>query len=314
MKIVQILSVSVLAYASLQHGDDCVSSNDGGRIGYHSPGQSDQYLPNCNNALKRELWRVFKKEDGTAYMIPRPDGIAKKIQICADFPPLKDVKIKQKAQEYGLCGENISNPAIVNSMDPTDALAFSTIFHRHLRFVANGNIIEPWVPDEDILLACKHLESENDIKTSKSFCEKVAGRYDPTIVSVDTMFILPTNEAVNELVPALNDVYGIKDPGDSCKFSVWGATFQYPVAKCMAPPEGCTYSREYFINDVGDCIQPQCYAVDTNGNQCEFGKDGHTVQSEIDGLTSRSEGVRNILSYLLIMPVYTIGVIISLLI
>ena len=57
------------------------------------------------------------------------------------------------------------------------------------------------------------------------------------------------------------------------------------------------------LNNVGDCFQPQCYAVDTNGNQCEFGKDSHTVQSEIDGVTSPSEGARNILSFLLVIPI-----------
>ena len=51
-----------------------VGDGDGGRPGYHSPA-GDTYVPNCDVQTLREYWRIFEQADGSAYMIPRPDGL-----------------------------------------------------------------------------------------------------------------------------------------------------------------------------------------------------------------------------------------------
>ncbi len=38
---------------------ECEAETDGSRLCYHSPNPTDTYLPDCDNTLDRELWRVF---------------------------------------------------------------------------------------------------------------------------------------------------------------------------------------------------------------------------------------------------------------
>ena len=52
----------------------CGTRSDGARAGYHAPAENDIWVPDCQNPLAREYWRVFSQDGGTGYVIPRPDG------------------------------------------------------------------------------------------------------------------------------------------------------------------------------------------------------------------------------------------------
>jgi hypothetical protein len=254
----------------------CAAEDNGGREGYHSPGPNDTYLPDCSNPLKRELWRVFQQEDGTAYMIPRPDGLGIKYNLCSNdetdigTPPLVDDTLSSKAEQYGLCDE-IVDPSLLNNMDRADALKFANVFHRQLFFVANGDSIDPWVPDTDVLAACATLPDDDSTAAAKMYCERVKGRCNGSGECVD-IGIIPSSEAVTQLVPALNEIYGAVSTGDQCVSDDWGATFGCPQAGCADAPQDCDYVFDhYVINDIRDCCAELCYAVDSGGNECSGG-------------------------------------------
>jgi hypothetical protein len=76
----------------------CGTREGGGRPGYHSPGGST-WVPDCQNELLREYWRVFSDEGTSAYMIPRPDGAAEIQPVCADASH----ELRPLVDRYGLC-------------------------------------------------------------------------------------------------------------------------------------------------------------------------------------------------------------------
>lgn len=240
-------------------------SDNGGRLGYHSPLETDVYLKDRNNPLKRELWRVFQKEDGTAYMIPRPDGLGLTYYLCEDWSPWKE-----KAMAYGLCNETVTDPTMINNMDPDDALLFANIFHRQLMFEhrdmdTDFPSLAPWVPDEDLLLACAELHAPQE--ETQDYCIAVEARCNEYGECIE-LGIAPSVTALEELVPALTDIYGILPDGSPCDPEEWGVSFGCPVAKCPAPPGGCEYVDEYRLNEVRDCCAVLCFATDSLGNEC----------------------------------------------
>jgi hypothetical protein len=280
--------------------------SDGSRPCYHVPGPNDLYLSNCNNnnnnnnnnndnndnennsnPLKREYWRIFQKQDGTAYMIPRPDGLGVKYQICSDVVTTQTTQatkgksietINNKANQYGLCNDqqqqqqqNTLAVNVINSMNSNDALEFSTIFHRQLKFTQVGNSIDPSAFHDDIIAACKNiLEEENTQAHSYTYCHEVKNKCCEAGHCIESISN-PSQAAMDELIPALNNLYGVMDIGDTCNIKEWGNTFGCPVAKCMAPPSGCSYKFDsYVINASGDCCARMCYAVDANGDECGF--------------------------------------------
>ncbi|CAB9524844.1 expressed unknown protein [Seminavis robusta] len=258
-----------LSMAFIPTGDcsDTTGTN-GGRVGYHSPSPTDVYLPDCQNPLQRELWRVFVQEDGTAYMIPRPDGLGITYGLCNN--DAFDQELMAKAQQYGLCDETVTDPTVINSMTPEDALRFANAFHRQLRFsISDDNQIYPWAPDEDILLACENITSQ----AALGHCEALANRCNDDTGECIEIGVIPSVEAVQELVPALNALYGVLEEGETCiPSTVFGPTFGCPVADCFAEQSaGCEYDTAgapFSVNELGDCCQRQCYAVDSNGNEC----------------------------------------------
>lgn len=285
-----LLLIEVTANRGAASAIDCLGdvTDDGGRIGYHSPSPTDTYFPDCQNPLQRELWRVFEQQDGTAYMIPRPDGLGAKYNLCPSSeddntstgapppPPLVEPELSDKAQQYGLCDEIVTDPSIINSMDTTDALQIANALHRQLKFrVVNHNseqpYLDPWAPDNDILDACEYLSSNNgseDYAAAESYCVDVANRCNDEGICIE-IGINPSLEALDAIVPALNEIYGIADVGDECMPQEWGTTFQCPVASCVEAPPGCEYMTNHTtINNVHDCCAEQCYAVDSDGNEC----------------------------------------------
>ncbi len=296
------------------------ASEDGSRPGYHTPDASDKYLPNCRNPLRREYWRVFQSQDGSAYMIPRPDGLGDKYQICSSDQrlststgaPLNDESIADKARKYGLCGNiniselnensngNVHSHSIgdINSMEPDDALEFSTIFHRQLEFVQDGEFIDPYVPDEDILAACEALGANGaatataTATATTTYCDQVKNKCNLESGACIEMEIIPTQAVLDELIPALNELYGVRDAGESCNEQE-GATFGCPMASCVEPPKGCTYSTTaYAVNTFGDCCPRMCFAVDADGKECTLGSatnsNGGATRSSASASTSTS--------------------------
>eukprot|EP00539_Tryblionella_compressa_P005545 CAMPEP_0178753632 /NCGR_PEP_ID=MMETSP0744-20121128/11713_1 /TAXON_ID=913974 /ORGANISM="Nitzschia punctata, Strain CCMP561" /LENGTH=284 /DNA_ID=CAMNT_0020407457 /DNA_START=113 /DNA_END=967 /DNA_ORIENTATION=+ len=248
-----------------------MAEDNGGRPGYHSPDPTDTYLRDENNPLQRELWRVFETKDGTAYVIPRPDALGLKYGLCddEDDDSLPFGELSELALEYGLCNETISDPSIINSMDPTDALQLTNYFHRQLIFeVTSDDMVGPFAPDNDILAACATIESPAPETTQ--YCSAVEDKCNEDGVCID-IAVLPSPVAVKELVPALNALYGVILPSEHahCDPDQWGSTFGCPVAKCAEPPEGCQYDQAFYVlNDLRDCCAALCYATDSLGNEC----------------------------------------------
>jgi len=293
MLLMKILTaVAQLQFNGTNPSGNCTSIDDGSREGYHSP-LPNTYLPDCKNPLKHELWRVFMNEDGTsAGMIPRPDGLGIKHKICPNWPqdpeddeyydpllelemgrlseedgPLANTLLRFKASEYGLCNETVLNTSIINSMDPVYALQFANIFHRQLVFTIKENRISPWVTNSDILQVCETFDVSDNIK---AHCEEIKSLCNDKGECIE-MGIIPNKQSVEELVPALNEMYGVKQMGDTCNPEEWGATFECPanLISCGRPPKGCKYVNNYYvIDEVRDCCPKPCYYEDSDGNDC----------------------------------------------
>lgn len=281
--VLLLLAVSRASAKEWEMPTECTSDSDGGRLGYHEPSPTDTYLPNCNNPLKRELWRVFKKETGTAYIIPNPSGLGLVYNICDEYGgggPMADEYIVKDATKYGLCAEKEGDASLINDIDPDVALKFTTIFHRHTKFTNKNDAIDPWVPDEDIIAACDTLNKDS---AAINYCNDVKGKCSEG--SCTEQIIIPDSDTVNILVQALNLIYGVKEVGESCSIKEWGATHQCPVAGCIEPPAGCNYSSQHYsISFLRDCCEKMCYMVDDKGNECDM--NGPISSEEVsDGAT-----------------------------
>ena len=141
-------------------------------------------------------------------MVPRPDSLGLK-NICESksTPPLSAdyTNIKMKAIKYGLCNKTVTDVSTINNMEPMDALLFSTIFHRQLHFGYNERNIEPFAPENDILVACDTLGKDGD---AKSYCDALKNKCNIQTGCMD-MAIVPSKAAVEKIVQALNKIYGM---------------------------------------------------------------------------------------------------------
>ena len=88
------------------------------------------------------------------------------------------------------------------------------------------------------------------------------------------MGIIPNKQSVEELVPALNEMYNVKQMGDICDPEEWRSTFECPanLISCGRPPKGCKYvNNNFVINEARDCCPRPCYSEDSDGNECSIG-------------------------------------------
>lgn len=180
---------------------DCVAFDSGARPGYHAPGDTT-WLPDCENPLRREYWRVFATTPETAYIMPRPDGDPGLEAACTNEEhPLYTV-----VQYYALCQPASSAEAVarINSIYPKDALAVTHELHSRLRFVANEAGIAPSPIPSDILDACA-LHSNDDEPELAAICEREADRLGS---GNDIGFAYEGPGAV-ALAKRLNELYGI---------------------------------------------------------------------------------------------------------
>jgi hypothetical protein len=178
----------------------CQAPDSGARAGYHAPGDS-QWLPDCQNPLRREYWRVFALDATTAYTIPRLDGAPQLKPLCTDPQhPLAPLTTR-----YPLCAPAMSQAEVsrINAMTPADALALTHFLHSQLRFVAGTASIAPFPPPTDIIDACKL--HPNDTALTR-MCDREADRLRS---GVDIAFTYEGPAAV-ELAARLNELYGVK--------------------------------------------------------------------------------------------------------
>jgi hypothetical protein len=178
----------------------CQPSGDGARAGYHAPGDSD-WLPDCQNPLRREYWRVFAQSSTSAYTIPRIDGDPRLQVVCADpahaLAPL--------TMRYPLCAaaDSAEKVARVNDLAPADALALTHFLHGQLRFAAGSSTIDPFPMPTDIIDACKLHPNSPELQ---AMCDREANRLQN---GIDIAFPYDGPAAV-ELAARLNELYGVK--------------------------------------------------------------------------------------------------------
>eukprot|EP01083_Nonionella_stella_P297127 1009225_1 len=68
--------------------------------------------------------------------------------------------------------------------------------------------------------------------------------------------------------------------GDACVYDS-DSKNSCPIAMCLPEPEGCTYIDKYVVSDDGECCPSMCYAVDSDGNECNF--DDNDPNPSIEG-------------------------------
>lgn len=182
---------------------DCEPDGDGSRTG-HSPGDS-QYLPDCDPPLRREYYRVFAQKDKTAYMIPRPDTLG----IVYGFCDGDDAELAELFDRNGLCVQ-VADPELVNSMTPEDALRIAHLLHEQLVFAperAGENwSVRPGAMTDDVVAACDRAAV--DLSDAQDACRYHRER--ASSKSHDDMGRSYTRAEVEQLAPALNELYGIE--------------------------------------------------------------------------------------------------------
>lgn len=132
---------------------DCVAPDDGSRAGYHGVGTGDTWLPDCDSTLSLEYFRVFVQQDGTAYLMPRPDGFPSYLaDACSDTSHA----LHDTVDSYTLCADSARvDIERVNAMDVVDALAIAHHLNGKLVFVAEATDVRPYAIPSDILLLCQ---------------------------------------------------------------------------------------------------------------------------------------------------------------
>jgi hypothetical protein len=178
----------------------CEAPNDGFRFAYHAPGDDSTWLPDCQNPLQREYWRVFAVSAASAYTIPRLDGEPRLQPACTDaaHPMAALVSL------YGLCASATNEAEVrrVNDMAPVDALALTHFLHGELRFTvpSGGVAVDPWPIPSDVLDVCSQRSGAVSSELNDN-CDRIRKGF-------DTGYMLSETSAV-ELAVGLNSLYGI---------------------------------------------------------------------------------------------------------
>jgi hypothetical protein len=181
----------------------CGSRKDGGRAGYHAPGDG-QWLPDCQAPLAREYWRVFSEDGRVGYIIPRPDGAPELGAVCGD----PGHELRSIVDEHALCQAASSAAAVeaVNSIPPADALRLTRFLHGKLKFLPTqgGLGIQPYPIPGDIIDACG-LRAGSASAELKAICDRERER----LRSGHDIGFSYTGPGAVELVARLNELYGI---------------------------------------------------------------------------------------------------------
>lgn len=184
---------------------DCTGEGDGSRVCEHTPLPGDQYLPDCQNPLPHEHWRVCAQSAESAYLYPRPDGSTALAELCAD----PESGLAGLLDPYTLCA---ASPDIerLNTMDPADALTLARALHERLLFrvVEGGDVVtvDPWPHHDDLAAVCAAVPSP----AMAGWCAWVDQREDGGVCN--DLGFLPTTEQATAAAEALNAYYGVVAP------------------------------------------------------------------------------------------------------
>jgi hypothetical protein len=186
---------------------NCVAPDDGSRPGYNAAGGL-KWLPDCQNVLKREYWRVYAANAAQVALLPRPDGAPQLDAPCFG----KNHPLAPIVQKYGLCHAATSEAevTIVNSMNYSDAFVLARYLQSQLVFVSTADGFSPFPIPSDILDACALHPATNSAEFS-AICQREANRLE---AGIDIGFTYTGAGAV-EMAGRLNELYGIRIESDA---------------------------------------------------------------------------------------------------
>lgn len=220
----------------------CVADGSGARLGARTPEEGDVWLPDCDNPLSREYWRVFLRPSGTAYVIPDPSAAPQYYSgACGDMQhPLFEI-----VGRYSFCDLTHPDAAqLIDNMTPGDALAVAHYSHENLTFTCNL----PAFFLEDVVDACE-LSTEDDAPELGAICDDARARYASGVDAGATDWLPCDGQAGADLGYLLNQLYGT------------GATrITLPIAPelCDLPVDtaGCssTESRYFYDPRAAECV------------------------------------------------------------
>lgn len=182
----------------------CGTRSDGGRVGYHGPSANDQWVPDCQNPLLREYWRVFSQDGNTAYVIPRPDGAPELSTPCSDaYHDLHAVVVRYELCSFAESEEQVN---IINHIELSDALHVTHFLHTQLKFAVTQDTlgIHPFPIPGDILDACVLGGQVNPLEL-ESICQS----WRDAIASGNDGPLVYSGPGAVDLVTRLNELYGI---------------------------------------------------------------------------------------------------------
>lgn len=165
--------------------------------------EGSAYVPNSAVTLPREYWVVIRSPAGAAYMFPRPDGRPELTAACA-----KNDAFATELRDYRLCAAAASSADVsrVNALPMDLALRVSTRLHQTLRFRREGDHVEPFAYNTDVVAVC-----ERDAAARSGFLKARCDRELRARDSGDRTaeFLMWTEAELTELPSRLNALYGI---------------------------------------------------------------------------------------------------------
>ncbi len=189
--------------SDLTDSQPCQAPDDGSREGYHSA-TDNVWLPECNNSLQREYWRVFLQSDTSAYIIPRPDGRPELQPVCDDV----NHDLHELITTYQLCtaASNSAQVETVNNILPVDALQITHYLHSQLFFelAPDGEQLTPFPIPSDIIDACQ-LDPTTNLPELDEICAREQERLD----SGNSIGFSYSGPGAVQLAERLNMLYGI---------------------------------------------------------------------------------------------------------
>jgi hypothetical protein len=182
----------------------CGTLADPGRIGYGGGGGT--WVPDCQNPLRREYWRVGTTDGKSAHTLPRLDGTPQLQPACADA---NDV-LHSLVERYALCAAADSEAKVnlVNNMELADALRLTHFLHGQLKFAVqeaiahspNTTTIEPYPLPGDILDGCALHPNSPELQ---AMCVREQNNL------VGGLGLTYMGPGAVELAARLNELYGI---------------------------------------------------------------------------------------------------------
>jgi hypothetical protein len=187
-----------------------------GRIGFSGSGNSI-FVPDCQNPLRRDYWRVRTLDGKHAWTVPRMDGEPRLEPACADAnDPLHPL-----VERYDLCAPADSEGKVdtINNMELADALRLTHFLEGQLRFVAvpapvsltftpppSSMTIDPFPDWNEVVEACALHTNSSDLEALCKTVRENLNVIDEGVFQPPYFFAGPT---AIELAARMNELYGI---------------------------------------------------------------------------------------------------------